>query len=32
VKRQITGLKATPSLVSDQRRLRDARLQVMAHA
>ena len=32
VKRQISGLKATPSLVSDQRRLRDARLQVMAHA
>jgi cysteine dioxygenase len=32
VKRQLTGLKANPALVSDQRRLRDARLQVMAHA
>ena len=32
VNRQLTGLKADPSLVSQQRRLRDARLQVMAHA
>lgn len=32
VKRQITGLRANSSLVSHQRRLRDARMQVMAHA
>ncbi|OUX74776.1 cysteine dioxygenase type I [Synechococcus sp. MEDNS5] len=32
VKRQLTGLKANPSLISHQRRLRDARLHVMAQA